>query len=137
MTKPIVDKTSGRGYLWAGIGLALVAIILVAVQFGLKQLIVPWYFPAVTTLGAVLLLCSVARRVTVVRILALGLIGAMAGCEWYFLTSLAKLPEYHGPAQAGKTLPSFATTLADGQAFSDQDLRDGTRRVLTFFRGRW
>ena len=50
---------------------------------------------------------------------------------------MTKLPDYAGPAQAGAKLPAFRTTLADGQAFTEQDLEDGTFRVLTFFRGRW
>ncbi len=54
-----------------------------------------------------------------------------------FRADRAKLPAYAGPAQAGQTLPAFRTTLADGRAFTEQDLQDGAFSVLVFFRGRW
>ena len=64
------------------------------------------------------------------------LVAAFAGFQWYFLVSLMKLPDYAGPAQAGKQFPAFAATLADGRPFTDADLRDGAARH-GFFRGRW
>ena len=29
------------------------------------------------------------------------------------------------------------STFADGRPFTDEDLRDGSRHVMVFFRGRW
>jgi len=130
-------RSRGRGYFWAGIGACLLGLALTAVQFGLKHLAVPWYSPVLATLGAFLLLVAVARRRSIPRLIALGLVAALAGFQWYFLGSLIKLPAYEGPAQAGKQLPAFSTTLADGRPFTDADLRDGSRHVLAFFRGRW
>jgi hypothetical protein len=65
------------------------------------------------------------------------LVAAFAGLQWYFLVALMKLPAYEGPAQAGNPLPAFHAIRADGRPFTEADLRDGSWRVLTFFRGRW
>src|SRR6266705_4116944 len=90
-----------------------------------------------TTLFRSLLLGSLARRRSITRIVALVLIVALAGFQWFFLIHVAKLPSYEGPARAGLKMPAFQTALADGRTFSDKDLQDGTSSVLTFFRGRW
>jgi hypothetical protein len=65
------------------------------------------------------------------------LVTAFAGLQWYFLVSMMKLPEYNGPAQPGKRLPPFQAEFANGRSFTEADLADGSRRVMTFFRGRW
>lgn len=132
-----VARSRGRGYFWAGLFACVLGIALTAAQFGLKHLGVPWYSPALATLGALLLLVAVARRVTIPRVLGLLLVAALAGFQWYFLGSLMRLPAYEGPAQAGKPFPAFSATLADGRSFTDADLRNGSRHVMTFFRGRW
>lgn len=131
------QRSQGRAYFWLGIGVCLLGLALTVVQFSLKFLVVPWYVPILTTLGALLLLVAVAYRRSIPRVLALVLVVAFAGLQWYALVSLMKLPAYEGPAQTGKQLPAFHSALADGRAFTDDDLRDGSRRVLVFFRGRW
>jgi hypothetical protein len=136
-TSPANERSRGRAYFWAGIGTCLLGLGLVFVQFGLKHLFVPWYSPVMATIGAVLLLLSVARRRSNPRVVVLVLVTAFAGFQWYFLASMMKLPDYTGPAQAGKQLSPFSVTCADGRRFTDADLRDGSRRVLVFFRGRW
>ena len=136
-TPPVQDRAAGRGYLCLGIGLSLLGVALVIAQFALHQMIVPWYMPALTTLGVVLLFGSLARRVSVTRIVALVLIVGLAGFQWFFLIHVAKLPNYEGPARTGLAMPAFQTARADGRAFTDRDLQDGTPSVLTFFRGRW
>jgi hypothetical protein len=136
-TAPANERSQGRAYFWAGIGACLLGLALVFVQFGLKHLFVPWYSPVLATIGAVLLLLSVARRRSIPRVVVLVLVTAFAGIQWYFLASMMKLPDYAGPAQVGKQLPPFRATFADGRPFTDTDLRDGSRRVLVFFRGRW
>jgi hypothetical protein len=129
---------AGRGYLWGGLFLAVLAIALCVVQFmALRRLVVPWHLPALTTLGAVLLLVALTRRRSVTRIVAFVLIVALAAFEWHFLLNLTTLPGYTGPAQTGQPLPAFQTRLADGSSFSDSDLRDGVPTVMVFFRGRW
>lgn len=134
---PPNDRRAGRGLLWAGIGLAVIAIALVFVQYSAGGLFVPWYLPAITVVGALLVLWSLTRRFSIVRVIVLLLIVALAGLEWYSLAVAGRLPEYAGPAEEGKKLPPFQTTLADGTTFTQNDLEDGQRRVLTFFRGRW
>src|SRR5262245_46782206 len=120
-TTPAKARAPGRGYLWAAIGLCLLGVAINFVQFFvLKKFFVPWYGPAMSTLGVLLLILAVARRRSVTRVVALVLVAAFAGFGWYFLVSLAKLPEYTGPAQAGRPIPTFQTTLADGRPFSEK-----------------
>jgi hypothetical protein len=80
--------STGRAYFWGGVAAFLLGPALAVAQFSLKQLFVPWYVPALATLGAFLLLVAVARRRSVPRVLALVLVAALAGLEWYFLVSL-------------------------------------------------
>jgi hypothetical protein len=133
----VEQRSRGRFCFWAGIGACLIGMALAVVQFSLKHLAVPWYSPILATVGAFLLLVAVARRRTLARLMALVLIAGFAGLQWYFLVAVLKLPSYEGPARAGQHLPPFRSTLADGRSFTDEDLRDGSRRVLVFFRGRW
>jgi hypothetical protein len=135
-TPPAQQRSPGRAYFWVGICICLLGPLLVMAQFSWKHLGVPWYSPVLASLGAVLLLVAVVRRPGIVRVVALLLVAGFAALQWYFL-AMVKLPAYDGPAQAGKQLPAFSTTLADGRPFTEADLRDGSRRVLVFFRGRW
>ena len=134
---PATRVSLGRGYFWAGLGACVFGLGLAYVQFALKHLAVPWYSPTLATIGALLLLVSVARRFTIARVLALVLVASFAGLQWFILGSLMKLPAYEGPARAGTSFPAFASSYADGRPFTDADLRDGSRRVMVFFRGRW
>jgi hypothetical protein len=136
-TAPPAKRSAGRGLLWAGIGLSLLGVALCVAQYSLGYLIVPWYLPVLTTLGALLLLCAAARRLTVTRVVVFGLLAAFAGLQWLFFLSHSTLPPYEGPARQGEKLPAFRTTLASGRPFTEEDLRDGTNSVLVFFRGRW
>lgn len=134
---PQTDRPLGRGNFLAGIGVCLLGVALLVLQYRLKELIVPWYVPALTTLGVLLIFSSVAQRWSVIRILFLILIVVLAGFEWYFVVSFSKLPNYVGPARIGHQFPAFQTTLANGRPFTDKDLQDGTPSVMVFFRGRW
>ncbi|MCI0681636.1 MAG: hypothetical protein L0Y71_06000 [Gemmataceae bacterium] len=134
---PTADRARGRGFIWAGIGACVLAIGLVVAQYALQHFVVPWYLPALTTLGALMLLVAVGKRGSVTRFILLVLMVALAGFQWYFLIVLSRLPDYEGPARVAQRIPAFQTTRADGQSFSDADLADGTPTVLTFFRGRW
>src|SRR5205809_5775134 len=95
----VQDRSKGLGYFWAGIAICLLGIALAVVQYSLKMLIAPWYVPVLATLGALLLLRSMALRRSATRLIGLVLVAALAGFEWYFVVSLAKLPEYQGPAR--------------------------------------
>ena len=130
-------RPQGRACFWAGLAACLIGLAVAVAQFSLKQLFVPWYAPALATLGALLLFVAVVRRPGIVRIAALLLVAGLAGLEWFFLVSFLKLPDYEGPAQAGRPFPAFSSTHADGQPFTDANLRDGSRHAMVFFRGRW
>jgi len=134
---PATDRSRGRGLLWAGIAVGLLGIPLYVVQYSLGMLTVPWYQPALATLGAFLLLGAVARRRSITRLIALVLVAAFAGLDWYFVASLSKLPSYEGPARVGQKMPAFRTVKADGTPFTEKDLQDGKFSVLVFNRGRW
>jgi hypothetical protein len=136
-TKDARSRSAGRGFFWAGLGLCVVALALVVLQYRLNYLGTPWYLPILTSVGALLLVWSIVRRGSIPRILALVALAVFAGLQWLFLTTAARLPDYAGPAQAGTPIPAFQTTLADGRPFTEQDLRDGRPSVLVFFRGRW
>lgn len=135
---PQANRSGGRALFWAALALSVVGIVFYVVQSNvLKQLVVPWYIPLLTTVGAAMLVFSIVRRRTIVRFVALFLVVALAGFEWFALTELIRLPEYKGPAQVGVKLPPFSTTLADGKAFTERDLEQGATTVLVFYRGRW
>jgi hypothetical protein len=136
-TPPVVRRSRGRAYLWAGILACLLGPVLFVAQFRLKHLATPWYSPVLATLGALLVIVALARRRSIPRVIALVLVAGFAGLQWYFLGVLFKLPAYEGPARAGQPIPAFSSTFADGRPFTDQDLRDGSRHVMVFFRGRW
>jgi len=136
-TAPTTDRSRGRGYFWAGIGACLLGVALVQIQLWLGYLRTPWYCPALATIGALLLLVAVVRRGTVLRKIVLLLVAGLAAFQWYALGVMMRLPEYDGPVHAGDRFPAFEATRADGRSFSDADLRDGSRHVMVFFRGRW
>jgi hypothetical protein len=124
--------------LWAGLGACVLGVGLMIAQFSLKRLdFVPWYAPALATVGALLLAVAFLRRPGVLRGLVLLLVVVLAGYLWFVLAGAGQLPAYNGPARAGERVPEFRTTLADGRPFTDADLRDGSRRAMVFFRGRW
>jgi len=136
-TAPATPRSRGRGLLWVGIAIGLLGIPLYVVQFRLGMFTVPWYQPALATLGALLLLGAVARRRNITRLIALVLVAAFAGLDWYFVVSVSKLPSYEGPARVGQKMPAFRTAKADGRPFTEKDLQDGKFNVLVFNRGRW
>jgi hypothetical protein len=123
--------------LWAGIAVGLLGIPLYAVQFSLGMLTVPWHQPVLATFGALLLLRAVARQRSITRLIALVLVAAFAGLDWYFVGSVSKLPRYEGPARVGQKMPAFRTAKADGSPFTEKDLQEGKFNVLVFNRGRW
>src|SRR5262249_30745136 len=137
-TSPPVLRSRGRGWLWQGVGLCLLGVALNFVQFFfLKLLVVPWYMPIMATAGALLVLISVRQRRTWPRMVGLVLVTLLTGLEWFFILSLSLLPEYKGPVQVDRKIPSFRTTLADGTAFTEKALEKGTPTVLVFYRGHW
>ena len=131
------EPARGRALLWIGLALCVLGFALCVVQFSQNILVMPWYAPILSTIGAVLLAVSLMKRTTFVRIVALILVIGFAGFEWVALTVLMKLPAYEGPAHADAPMPAFQTVLADGRPFTEKNLQDGQTSVLVFFRGRW
>jgi cytochrome oxidase Cu insertion factor (SCO1/SenC/PrrC family) len=115
----------------------VLAIVLGIVQINLGMLFVPWYLPALTLLGALLILVAFARRRSIVGGLALFVALGLAGLQAYALGVMMKTPPYTGPVKAGSPIPSFTTAFADGRPFTEKDVGDGKPTVMVFFRGRW
>ncbi len=125
----------GRLFMSLGLALAVLGVVAYAVQISLQRLTVPWYMPALATLGVVLVVVSLIERRTIWRILALGALLLVAGAEWAFLYAL-RLPPYTGLIAVGRPFPAFETKRADGTAFTERDLAGSQNTVLVFFRGR-
>jgi hypothetical protein len=127
----------GGPYFAAG---ALVAVLGIAIYIGqvfLGQFTIPWYMPVLATLGVALMAFGVYQRRGVGRMVGLAFFVLLAAFEWFFMTRIAPLPAYAGPAVPGRKLPAFAATLADGRPFTEKNLEGGGPSVLVFFRGRW
>lgn len=120
-----------------GVLLFVLGPALYAVQIRLKYLAMPWYVLALATLGVLFMVVSVWQRRSVWRSAGLALFVLVCAFEWFAVLVENRTPVYTGPAQPGRQLPAFATTLADGQAFTGTDLKNGRAAVLLFFRGRW
>jgi hypothetical protein len=120
-----------------GVLLFILGPAVYAVQFSLKHLGMPWYLPILATLGVLFMLVSVWQRRGLLRSGGLVLFVLLCAAEWFLALIATRAPVYQGPAQPGRPVPAFATTLADGKAFSNQDLEKGIPTVLVFFRGRW
>jgi hypothetical protein len=132
------SRRGGRGLLWLGVACAALGPVLYFAQLrAAERTDTPWYAPALATLGAVLVLLALARRPGVWRGLVLVLVAALAGFQWWFLTSLARLPAYAGPVAVGQPFPAFAAARADGTPFARADLEGGRATALVFFRGHW
>lgn len=137
-TQATVERRASRGFLWGGLACVVVALALVFVQFVvLRWLTAPWHMPVLLTLGALFLGVAVAQRRSVIRVVLLVLVVALAAFQWFFMASMSRLPSYDGPAQAGQPMPAFQSTFADGRVFTEKDLQDGKRSIMVFFRGRW
>jgi hypothetical protein len=129
-------KSGGRLSLWLGILAAPLGIVAYMFQFNAGKLTAPWYAPALATIGAALILVSLFRRFTAWRIVALLLVGALTGLEWWGFWAMM-LPAYSGPLSQGKAFPEFAAARADGTPFTPDDLKGDQDTALVFFRGHW
>jgi hypothetical protein len=111
-------------------------LIAYTVQMSLQRLIVPWYLPIMASLGVVLVVLSIWKRRTVVRVLALVFVVLLAGASWAFLFAV-RLPRYTGPVAVGRPFPAFESSRADGTPFNQRDLAGDQANLLVVFRGRW
>ena len=139
MTDPYKTTTPhpGRSLLLLGVLVALAGpVLMIVLVFGAKILITPWYSPLLGTLGVALIVLAIVRSRSIWRWTAVVIFTALAGFGWWALFAM-RLPAYTGPVKDGQPFPAFATTLADGSAFTQDDLKGDQNTVMVFFRGHW
>src|SRR5215813_4837271 len=131
-----VDRRPGRRLLWFGMVVALSGIVIFFVLLSAKILIAPWYIPILASLGAGLLLVSLVRARSIWRWTAFLLFTAFATAVWVLLLVVLATPAYTGPVQGGQPFPEFATALAGGSSFTQDELKGEQNTVMVFFNGR-
>jgi hypothetical protein len=104
--------------------------------FAAKILITNWYGPILGTLGLALIILALMRSRSIWRWTAVVIFTLLVGFQWFALIAM-RLPDYTGPVKDGQPFPAFATTLADGSAFTQDDLKGDRNTVMVFFRGHW
>jgi hypothetical protein len=135
-SKPAAPRSAGRWLFLLGLAVAWLGVFAYVGQVLLAQrLFTPWYLPIAGTLGVLLLLVALWRRVTVWRVILLLPMLLLAAGEWFMVRG--SLPAYTGPVEVGRPFPAFATTLADGTPLTVADLHGDEDTVMVFFRGRW
>ena len=136
-----VYKTSarhpGRSLLLLGVFLALAGpVVMILLMFAAKILMAPWYAPLLGTLGVALIILALMRSRSIWRWTAVVIFSLLVGFQWWALLAM-RTPAYTGPVKDGQPFPAFATTLADGSAFTQADLQGDQNTVMVFFRGHW
>ena len=127
----------GRSLLLFGVFLAVAGPVLnILLMFAAKILITPWYAPLLGTLGVALIILAIMRSRSIWRWTAVVIFTLFVGFQWWALLAM-RLPAYTGPVKDGQPFPAFATTLADGSAFTQADLQGDQHTVMVFFRGHW
>jgi hypothetical protein len=109
---------------------------MILLMFAAKILITPWYAPVLGTLGVALIILALMRSRSIWRWTAVVIFTLLAAFQWYALLAMG-LPAYRGPVKDGELFPAFATALADGSAFKQDDLKGSQNTVMVFFRGHW
>jgi hypothetical protein len=127
----------GRSLLFLGLFLAVAGpVLMMLLTFAAKILITPWYAPVLGTLGVALIVLALARSRSIWRWAAVVIVTLFVAFQWYVPLAM-RLPAYTGNVKEGQPFPAFATTLADGSAFTQDDLKGDQRTVVVFFRGHW
>src|SRR5713226_9154043 len=122
----------GRSLLLFGVFLAVAAPVLnILLMLAAKILITPWYAPLLGTLGVALIILALMRSRSIWRWTAAVLFTLLAAAQWLMLFAMG-LPAYTGPVKDGQPFPAFATTLADGSAFTQDDLKGDQNTVMVF-----
>lgn len=119
-----------------GLFLFVLAPISMYVQLLLHYRNMPYQALALATPGVILMVVSFWQRGGIVRGIGAVVFAVLCGLFWFMLLVTMRTPAYTGP-QVGQKMPAFATTLASGATFSDDDLAKGQRTLLIFFRGHW
>jgi len=127
----------GRSLLLVGVLVAISGpVLMILLTFAAKILIANWYGPLLGTLGVALMVMALMRSRSVWRWTALVIFTLLAGFGWWALFAM-RLPAYTGPVKNGEPFPAFASTLADGAAFTQEHLKGDQHTVMVFFRGHW
>ena len=131
------SRHPGRSLLLLGVFLAVAGPVLgIVLMFVAKVLITPWYMPLLGTLGVALIVLALMRSRSIWRWTALVIFTLFVGFQWWALLAM-RTPAYTGPVKDGQPFPAFATTLANGSAFTQADLQGDQNTVMVFFRGHW
>ena len=131
------SRHPGRSLLLLGVLVALTGPVLnVLLTFAAKILITNWYGPLLGSLGLALIVLALVRSRSIWRWIAVVIFTLLVGFQWFALLAM-RLPDYTGPVKDGQLFPAFATTLADGSAFTQDDLKGDRNTVMVFFRGHW
>jgi hypothetical protein len=127
----------GRSLLLLGVFLAVAGpVLMILLMFAAKILITPWYAPLLGTLGVALIVLALMRSRSFWRWTAVVIFSLLVGFQWWALLAM-RTPAYTGPVKNGQPFPAFATTLADGSGFTQDDLKGDQSTVMVFFRGHW
>jgi hypothetical protein len=131
------SRHPGRSLLLLGVLVAVAGpVLMFSLMFAAKILITPWYAPLLGTLGVALIILALMRSRSIWRWTAVVIFTLLAGFQWYALLGM-RTPAYTGPVKDGQPFPAFATTLANGSAFTQADLQGDQNTVMVFFRGHW
>jgi hypothetical protein len=131
------SRHPGRSLLLLGMFLAVgVYALNMVLMFGAKILRESWYAPILGTLGLALIILALMRSRSIWRWTAVVIFTLFVAFQWWALFAM-RLPAYTGPVKDGQPFPAFATTLADGSAFTQDDLKGDQNTVMVFFRGHW
>jgi hypothetical protein len=131
------SRHPGRSLLLLGVFLGVAGpVVMIALMFAAKILITPWYAPLLGTLGVALIVLALMRSRSIWRWTAVVIFTLLVGFQWWALLAM-RTPAYTGPVKDGQPFPAFATTLADGSAFTQADLQGDQNTVMVFFRGHW
>jgi hypothetical protein len=130
-------RRPGRSLLLLGVLVALAGPgLMMLLTFAVKILIAPWYVPLLGTLGLALIILALMRSRSIWRWTAVVIFTLFVAFQWWAVLAM-RTPAYTGPVKDGQPFPAFATTLADGSAFTQDDLKGSQNTVMVFFRGHW
>jgi hypothetical protein len=73
------SRSGGRFLMLAGLVVPVLGVTAYAIQFSFQRLMLPWYMPAAALLGVALVVASLSRRPSLLRVLALVVVMFLAG----------------------------------------------------------
>jgi hypothetical protein len=131
------SRHPGRPLLLLGVFVALAGpVLMIVLMFAAKILVTPWYLPLLGTLGLGLIILALIRSRSVWRWTAVVVFTLFVAFQWWTMLAM-QTPAYTGPVKDGESFPVFASTLADGSPYTQNDLKGDQNTVMVFFRGHW